>query len=263
MLLFASLAFVLSICQAVIAASRTTPPSGAIIVRAGTKTAGEFASVSAAISSLPNDSSSRSIFIFPGTYTGQVYITRAGPLTIYGYTTDTSTYNGNQVTIQAGVGASTTISDDASGTLRAIAISQYGSRVGLYACGFYGYQDTLYANQGTQVYLKSYIQGATDFIFGRLGYACFNRNTIVYLGRPWGGLVIFKSTVVTAPLNHALWSVWNTGDERTSNILFAEYNTTGSGQLRTVLSASQAAAYSISSAVGSDYASWVDAAYIV
>lgn len=41
---------------------------------------------------------------------------------------------------------------------QAIAISQYGSRVGLYACGFYGYQDTLYANEGTQVYLRNYIE---------------------------------------------------------------------------------------------------------
>jgi pectinesterase len=99
---------------------------------------------------------------------------------IYGYTTDTSTYNNNQVIIQAGVDAGSAGSDDASGTLRihkddfkmynvnvkntfgqgsqAIAISQYGSRVGLYACGFYGYQDTLYANEGTQVYLRGYIE---------------------------------------------------------------------------------------------------------
>jgi pectinesterase len=99
---------------------------------------------------------------------------------ILGYTTDTTTYTGNQVIISAGVSATQAGSDDASGTLRihkndfrmynvnvkntfgvgsqAIAISQYGSRVGLYACGFYGFQDTLYANQGTQVYLKGYIE---------------------------------------------------------------------------------------------------------
>lgn len=84
------------------------------------------------------------------------------------------------MTILASIPASQAGSNDASGTLRvhkndfkmynvnvkngygkgsqAIAISQYGSRVGLYACGFYGYQDTLYANQGTQVYLKGYIE---------------------------------------------------------------------------------------------------------
>ncbi|KAF8886201.1 pectin lyase fold/virulence factor [Infundibulicybe gibba] len=278
MLLFASLAFVLSICQAVIAASRTTPPSGAIVVRAGTKTAGEFAS-------------------------------------IYGYTADTSSYTGNQVTIQAGVGASTTINDDASGTLRvhkdnSNCTTQYGTRAGFYGCGFY-------VEQGTQVFLKGYIQGATDFIFGQRGFAyfggntlavsgpgyvtasgrstndassyVFNQNTIVlasgaasntagnvYLGRPWSNFakyglrVIFKNTQVTAPLNKALWSIWSTATPNTDNAFFADYNTVGSGvsgvsraSFATLLTASQAAAYSISSALGSDYATWVDTAYVV
>lgn len=64
------------------AASRTFAPAGALIVRAGTTTAGEFSTISAALSSLPNDSSSRSLFIFPGTYNEQLYITRSGPLTV-------------------------------------------------------------------------------------------------------------------------------------------------------------------------------------
>ncbi|KAJ7443830.1 pectin lyase fold/virulence factor [Mycena latifolia] len=324
-----------SFVQYALAASRTTPPSGAIIVRKGTTTSGEFATLTAALNSLPNDSSARSVFIFPGTYAEQIDITRSGPLTIFGYTTDTTTYTANQAILTAGVPASTAGSDDASGTLRihkndfkmynvnvknafgpgsqAIAISQYGSRVGLYACGFFGYQDTLYANAGTQVFLKSYIEGAVDFIFGRGGLAYFGGNTIavngpgcitasgresadsgsyvfnqntvilasdaasgtsgnIFLGRPWGDFakVVFKNTVITAPMNTALWSVWNTGDPRTDNILFAEFNTTGTGasgasrpSFATVLTAAQAASYSISSAVGSDFASWVDAAYIV
>ncbi|PFH51228.1 carbohydrate esterase family 8 protein [Amanita thiersii Skay4041] len=323
------------VSQTVLAASRTSPPSGAIVVRAGSSTSGEFSTINAALNSLPNDSSSRSIFIYPGTYNEQVYITRAGPLTIYGYTTDTSAYQSNVVNIQAGIPASQAGSDDASGTLRvhkndfkmynvnvkntygpgsqAIAISQYGSRVGLYACGFYGYQDTLYANEGTQVYLKGYIEGAVDFIFGRRGLAyfggntiavsgpgcitasgrqsddsgsyVFNQNTIVlrsgaasntsgniYLGRPWSDYakVIFKNTVITAPMNKALWSIWHTDAPQTDHVFFAEYNTSGSGasgatrpSFATVLTSSQAAAYSISSAVGSDYANWVDTAYLV
>ncbi|KAF8162526.1 pectinesterase [Mycena galopus ATCC 62051] len=318
-----------------LAASRTTPPSGAIVVRQGTTTSGEFATLTAALNSLPNDSSSRSIFIFPGTYVERIDITRSGPLTIYGYTTDTTTYTGNQAILTGSDPASTAGSDDASGTLRihknnfsmynvnvkntfgpgsqAIAISQYGSQVGLYACGFFGYQDTLYANEGTQVYLKGYIEGAVDFIFGREGLAYFGGNTIavngpgcitasgresadsgsyvfnqntvilasdtasgtsgnIFLGRPWGDFakVIFKNTVITAPMNKALWSVWSASDPNTDDILFAEFNTTGSGasgasrpSFATVLTAAQAATYSISSAVGSDFASWVDAAYIV
>ena len=89
-------------------------------------------------------------------------------------------YSANQVTIQAAVSESQTGSDDVCGTFRvhkdnfsmynvnvkntfgkgsqATALSQYGSRVGLYACGLYSYQDTLLANQGTQVYLRNYIE---------------------------------------------------------------------------------------------------------
>ncbi|KAG6917299.1 hypothetical protein DXG01_003140 [Tephrocybe rancida] len=353
-LVLPSLLVLLSFFQAVLAASRTSPPSGAKVVRAGTTTSGEYKTVASAVAALPNDSTTQSIFIYPGTYNEQVYITRTGPLTIYGYTTDTLSYSANQVTIQAGVTATDAGSNDASGTLRihkndfkmynvniknthgsgtqAIAFSQYGSRVGLYACGFYGYQDTLLANAGTQVYLRNYIQGATDFIFGRGGLAFFGKNTIgvsgpgwvtasgresadsgsckrgtyssymqstyhsknfedvfdgnsivlasgapsstsgaCYFGRPWGAYakVIFKNTVVTAPFNKALWSVWNTGDERTDHILFGEYNSSGSGvsgasrpSFVTVLTAAQAATYTIASAVGSDYASWVDASYL-
>ncbi|KAF5372633.1 hypothetical protein D9758_005123 [Tetrapyrgos nigripes] len=320
--------------QAVIAASRTSPPSGAVVVRAGTTASGEFKSVQSAVNSLPNDGSARSIFIYPGTYTEKVYITRSGPLTIYGYTTDTSTYTQNQATITYNEGIDTAGSNDATGTLRihtdnfkmynvnlkntrtgiqAGALSQYGNRVGFYGCSFYGYQDTLYANVGTQVYLKGYIEGKTDFIYGRQGQAYFGGNTIAvrgagyitasgrqsddsgsyvfnantviqasdaesgtsggyYLGRPWSpyAKVIFKGTVLNVAPNRALWILWDGDSASVAHTLFADYNTTGSGasglaraSFATVLSASQASSYSISSAVGSDYASWVDTSYVV
>ncbi|KAF8901552.1 carbohydrate esterase family 8 protein [Mucidula mucida] len=324
------LQILISLCllRSVLAVSRTDPPDGALVVP------DVYDTIQDAVDALPDDGSEQIIFINPGTYNEQVYIDRDGPLIIYGYTEDTSSYLSNQVTISAGITASEAGSNDASGTLRihkddfsmynvnventygkgtqAIAISQYGSRVGLYACSFTGYQDTLYANAGTQVYLQGYIEGATDFIFGRTGLAYFGGNTIgvkgagwitasgresdddgsyvfdgnsvvlasdassdtsgnAYLGRPWGAYakVIFKNTQVTAPLNSALWSVWNDDDERTDHILFAEYNTQGSGadgahrpDFATVLSASEADEYSIASAVGSDYAEWVDVDYL-
>lgn len=319
----------------VLGGSRTSPPAGAVIVRAGTATSGEFQTISGAVNSLPNDGSSRGIFVYPGNYTEQVSITRPGPLTIFGYTYDTSTYKSNTVMIQYGLSAKQTGSDDASGTLRvhkdnfrmynvnvkntfgigsqAIAISQYGNRVGFYGCSFIGYQDTVLAEQGAQVYLKGYIEGAVDFIFGQTGQAyfggnviavsskgcvtasgrasndntsyVFNQNTItltpgaasgtaghVFLGRPWQDFakVIFLNTVVSAPLNTSLWSVWNAGQPNTDNVFFADFNTTGSGvkgahraKFSTLLTASQAAQYSISSAVGYDYSSWVDTSYVV
>lgn len=71
-----------SLIGAAFAASRTSPPAGAVVVRAGTTTAGEFSTIQAAINSLPNDTSTQTIFIFPGTYSESILITRTAPLTV-------------------------------------------------------------------------------------------------------------------------------------------------------------------------------------
>lgn len=47
-------------------ASRTTPPAGSVIVRGSGTQSGEFSTLQAAVNSLPNDSTARIIFIFPG-----------------------------------------------------------------------------------------------------------------------------------------------------------------------------------------------------
>ena len=184
-------------CTFVFAASRTDPPSGAVVVP------NDYSTIQAAVDSL-GDSEDAVIFIYGGTYNEQVYIERNGALTvsvrvlpcfvihivafarfihllhaftsiysrayasqIYGETEDTSDYKGNKVTITHSLDASAAGSNDASGTLRvhsdnvaiynidivnsygkgsqAIAVSQYGSQVGFYGCGLYGYQDTLLA----------------------------------------------------------------------------------------------------------------------
>jgi len=79
---FVPLLACVSLLEVAYAASRTSPPAGAKVVRAGTTNSGEFQTVSAAVASLPSDSSSQAIFIYPGTYTEQVYISRSGPLTV-------------------------------------------------------------------------------------------------------------------------------------------------------------------------------------
>ena len=66
----------------VLGASRTSPPSGSIVVNPSTTTSGQYKTLSSAIASLPDDSSSRSIFLYPGTYNEQVYIDRSGPVTV-------------------------------------------------------------------------------------------------------------------------------------------------------------------------------------
>ena len=45
---------------------------------------------------------------------------------------------------------------------------------GYYGCGFYGYQDTVLAETGAQLYARCYIEGATDFIFGQRAAAWFD-----------------------------------------------------------------------------------------
>lgn len=52
--------------------SRTSAPSGAVVVRQTGTQAGEFSTVQAAVNSLPNDTSARTIFIFPGTFRSSV-----------------------------------------------------------------------------------------------------------------------------------------------------------------------------------------------
>lgn len=83
--LFPSLTITLSVwlalSQTALGASHTSPPSGAVVVRKSPGH-GEFADISSAVKSLPDDSSAHTIFIFPGTYIEQVRVTRLGPLTV-------------------------------------------------------------------------------------------------------------------------------------------------------------------------------------
>ncbi|KAJ7693169.1 carbohydrate esterase family 8 protein [Mycena rosella] len=183
-------------------ASRTTPPAGAVQVK-NPAASGQFSTIQAAVNSLPNDSSARTIFIFPGTYSEQVSITRVGPTTIFGSTTDTTSYTSNSVTITHSLSATAAGNDDLSGTLRvhkdnfslynvnvrntgsqALALSSYGTNVGYYGSAFFGFQDTVLANQGAsqthrnQFFGVCYIEGAVDFIFGQHARAFFQRNVI-------------------------------------------------------------------------------------
>ena len=85
-MLFLSLTITLSVwlalSQNAFGASRTSTPAGALVVRYESPGSGEFANISSAVKSLPDDNSAQTIFIFPGTYTEQIMVTRLGPLTV-------------------------------------------------------------------------------------------------------------------------------------------------------------------------------------
>ncbi|KAJ7600545.1 pectinesterase [Mycena floridula] len=183
-------------------ASRTTPPAGAVIVRP-TPASGEFKTIQSAVNSL-DATSTKTIFIFPGTYSEQVSITRTGKLTIMGSTTDTTTWTANSVTLTHSLSATAAGDDDDSGTLRvhkdnfalyninvrntfgqgsqALALSAYGNNQGYYGVAFFGYQDTVLSEIGNQFFGFCYIEGAVDYIFGQHARTFFHKNTIASVG---------------------------------------------------------------------------------
>jgi pectin methylesterase-like acyl-CoA thioesterase len=77
---------------------------------------------------------------------------------------------------------------------QAVAVAANGDQQGYYACGFYGYQDTLYAKSGRQYYSNCYIEGAVDFIFGAAA-AWFGECTVASNG---GGYITASSRTTTA-----------------------------------------------------------------
>ncbi|KAK0203264.1 pectinesterase [Desarmillaria ectypa] len=187
--------------------SRTSAPSGAVVVRASGAASGEYSTVQAAVDSLADDGTDQVIFIYEGTYTEQVYIHREGQTTIMGQTSDTSSYASNTVTITHSLSLANADDDDSTGTLRvhkddfalynvnvkntfgkastngqALALSAYGTNHGYYGVGFYSYQDTVLAQTGNQFYGSCYIEGAVDYIFGQYARAYFHQNTLASVG---------------------------------------------------------------------------------
>ena len=203
-----SFAIFLSLTYCVLATSRTSAPSGCLIV-SKSATSGQYDTVQSAVNALSTTStSSQCIWINEGTYEEQVTVpARKAQLIVYGYTTDTATYADNAVTITSSLAAADGLSDEDTATLivlaenfvlynvnvangygegsQAVALAAYQSS-GYYGCSFTGYQDTLLAETGDQIYGACYIEGATDFIFGQHAAAWFEQCDIGVLDASWG-----------------------------------------------------------------------------
>jgi pectin methylesterase-like acyl-CoA thioesterase len=68
--------------------SRTVPPQGCLVVRGNDTQIGEFSSIQSAIDSIASSTNASCIFVYEGTYAGQISIKPKGQLTIYGQTTE-------------------------------------------------------------------------------------------------------------------------------------------------------------------------------
>lgn len=145
---------------------------------------GDFTTIQAAINSVSNNLTSRTlIFVKNGIYTEKVVLASAktnvsligeNPLkTVITYD-DNPTKDGmssaNTYTLWAdgpGFYAENITIRNTSGNLgQAIALRTTGDTMVFKNCRFLGFQDTYYAHKKRQYNLKCYIEGATDFIYG-------------------------------------------------------------------------------------------------
>ncbi|KAE8975341.1 hypothetical protein PR003_g9111 [Phytophthora rubi] len=280
--------------------ARTVPPPGAIVVDITGTYNGSYQTVAEGFAYLPNTTEEHTIFLFPGVYQEQVLVPKlAGPLVLQGYTCDTMSYAENKVTIthtmaqrdlapeiknsrnelvstmrlksSSGVKMYNINVANPTGEIKnlgqAVAVYVNAPNYGFYGCNFTGYQDTLCAHKGRELYSRSYISGAVDFVFGMQAKAWFescdfetigkgwitangNRNSSnlseyvfnrarvfgssgngsTYLGRPWYpyARVIWQNSELSDVVNPEGWSAW---DESTStaNVTFKEFNNSGPG----------------------------------
>lgn len=104
-----------SLLGVVAAVGRTAAPSGALTVGKN----GIYTTIQDAVDALSTSSTKEQIiFIQPGTYSEQVSIASlSGPLTIYGSTSDTSSYSKNEVIITARESQATQSTNDLTATL--------------------------------------------------------------------------------------------------------------------------------------------------
>ena len=77
--------------------SGMVPPAGAVLVSVNGAIENSFSNLTSALASLPADTTSQVIFIYPGSYTEQVAVNRPGPVTVVGYQTGSvgQTYTDN------------------------------------------------------------------------------------------------------------------------------------------------------------------------
>ncbi|KAE8976609.1 hypothetical protein PR002_g25267 [Phytophthora rubi] len=188
--------------------ARTTPPKGAIVVDATGSYTGSYKTVSEGVAKLnPKKKSVQTVFVRPGVYHEQVLISPlASPLVLQGYTCDAKNYASNQVTIGCGrfsrdrpiwtrksappvtitqaksqkdIPASVT--DGAARNDMTSTVRFKSDNVKVHNLNIAN-TDTVLADKSRELYAKTYINGATDFVFGRYAQAWFESCDIETVG---------------------------------------------------------------------------------
>ena len=171
-----------------------TPTPSATLIVSQNATDCKYANISAAISALPNDNQPYTIKIEAGQYNEQISITRNGKVTLIGETDSPADYRLNKVSVQFSRGELTSAGKNEltpvlnvkktgsspdfaaynidfvntypqTPNTAALAADYYGNNFAAYGCSFVGFQDTLLANKGVQVFAGCYLEGSVDYIW--------------------------------------------------------------------------------------------------
>ncbi|PBP27958.1 pectin methyl esterase [Diplocarpon rosae] len=222
-------------------------PKDAVIVDASGAQAGSFTTLQAAVNSLSlNTTKTQSIYIHAGVYNEQVYIPPLlSNLVVQGETNDSSSYHGNKVTVINNISRNTVPNNDLTATIRNwsnntkfynlniennfghtpkngqnLAISANATNQGYYGVQFIGYQDTILAQTGNQLYAKCLIVGVVDFIFGQRSHAWFEQVDIRTFAKGYivasGGVTPGASKYV---INHSTVAALNSSVKTNSTFL--------------------------------------------
>lgn len=249
---------------------------------------GKFKTVQAALDSIAdNNSEVRIILIKPGTYKEHLQIPKTKPLITFrgddkdasktvitfdrhagmddpeapGKKVGTSGSESVLVLAENFTAENITFENSAGEVGQAVAVRTMSDRVTFRNCRFLGWQDTLYANGKRTYFDNCYIEGRTDFIFGR-ATAVFDHCTIynkkgsfmtaastnppilfglvfldcritgdgnkTFLGRPWkeGAATAFIRCDLDDAIKPEGWSEWG-GNENHKTARYSEYKCIG------------------------------------
>ena len=270
-----SLLFILTV-----AAAAAMPAKADVTVAADGS--GDVKTVQAAVDRVPDNNKRRFVIeIKPGTYTEQVRVSANKPYvsfigsdaekTVITFNLSNKAAGSTSASFSVYIGGHDFYAENISfensfgmGS-QAVAVLVEADRSIFNKCRFLGWQDTLYAKNGRQYYVDSYIEGHVDYIFGQAaavfenchihskgdGYitapmrfaadepAGFifhkcrltsnNTKNGIYLGRPWRdyGRTVFLNTQMDAEIRPEGWHHWEPQREKTA--YFAEYGSTGKG----------------------------------
>lgn len=272
---------VLYIFLAVLAAAGSAAAQKAALTVAADGS-GDVRTVQEAINRVPDNNPKRFVIaIKPGTYREQVRIPASKPYisligtdaekTLLTYSISNKEAGSTSAAFAVYVGghdfhAENISFENSFGTgSQAVAVLVEADRAVFKKCRFLGWQDTLYAKNGRQYYIDSYIEGHVDFIFGQAaavfenchihskgdGYitapmrfaadepagfvfrkcrlTSSNTSSGIYLGRPWRdyGRTVFIDTQIDASVRPEGWHHWQPEREKTAYL--AEYKSKGPG----------------------------------